>query len=56
MEGHFLSFGYEAKILNDTHRFFDDIHPKNNFDNFKFYKHSIYFPGMIIIKENSEIG
>ena len=47
-------FSKIAKTFNDTHRFLDDINPKNNYGNFNLYKDSIYSPGLIINKENAD--
>ena len=43
-----------AKTFNSTHRLLDDINPKNNFGNLNLYKYSIYSPGLIINKENTD--
>ena len=43
-----------AKTFNSTHRLLDDINPKNNFGNLNLYKDSIYSPGLIINKENTD--
>ena len=43
-----------ARTFNNTHRFLDDINPKNNSGNFNLYKDSIYSPGLIINKENTD--
>lgn len=41
-----------AKTFNHTHRYIDDINPKNNKENFNKYKAEIYSKGLIINKEN----
>ena len=41
-----------AKKFTDTHRFLDDINPKNNHSYFSNYKDFIYSPGLVINKEN----
>ena len=41
-----------AKSFEHTHRYLDDINPKNNFGNFAKFKDSIYAPGLQINKEN----
>ena len=43
----------EAKSFNHTHRYLDDINPKNNHGNFAKYKDTIYAPGLTINKENN---
>ena len=42
-----------AKSFEHTHRYLDDINPKNNFGNFAKFKDSIYAPGLQINKENT---
>ena len=44
-----------AKSFEHTHRYLDDINPKNNFGNFAKFKDSIYAPGLTINKENTGI-
>ena len=41
-----------ARTFEYTHRYLDDINPKNNFGNFAKFKDSIYAPGLVINKEN----
>ncbi len=41
-----------ARTFNHTHRYQDDVNPKNNFNNFNKYKDTIYSPGLTINKEN----
>ena len=41
-----------AKSFENTHRYLDDINPKNNFGNFAKFKDTIYAPGLVINKEN----
>ena len=44
-----------AKSFEHTHKYLDDINPKNNFGNFSKYKDTIYASGLTINKENQGI-